>query len=86
VKLNLIDMDWTDTGARVSTNMAGIKCPLCSSPVEPLKEHLCGDKATSVERRPTEGQRMVNKRRAAKAAKGKALVVNRSKWTPKGER
>lgn len=43
--LILIEMDWTDSGARVFTNRSDVACPRCSQQVEPNVEHLCGDRA-----------------------------------------
>lgn len=49
LKMTNIEMDWTDSGARVkfSSNLPGmvLNCPRCQAPVQPSIEHLCGDRA-----------------------------------------
>lgn len=42
-KFTSIEMDWTDTGARVLSSMP-IPCPTCGSVVAPNIEHVCGDR------------------------------------------
>ena len=42
-KFTNIQMDWTDTGARVLSSVA-IHCPACGVEVDPDIEHLCGDR------------------------------------------
>lgn len=44
MKITSIDMDWTNTGARVLSSLA-IPCPACGQVVTPNVEHLCGDRA-----------------------------------------
>jgi hypothetical protein len=46
VKFTSIEMDWTDDGARVLSNLP-LPCPRCEEIVQPYVEHLCGDKALS---------------------------------------
>jgi hypothetical protein len=45
VKLNIIQMDWTDSGARIFSSKLAINCPVCGTTVTPNVEHTCGDKA-----------------------------------------
>lgn len=44
MKLTNIEMDWSDTGARVLSSLP-LPCPLCGVVVTPNVEHLCGDRA-----------------------------------------
>jgi hypothetical protein len=44
LKTTNIEMDWTDTGARVLSSIP-LPCPRCQTAVEANVEHLCGDKA-----------------------------------------
>ena len=39
----IIDMEWTDTGARIETSFSGLKCGLCKAQVEPGVVHRCGE-------------------------------------------
>ena len=44
MKFTNIEMEWTDTGARITSSMP-LPCPVCGEIVTPNVEHLCGDMA-----------------------------------------
>ncbi len=47
MKLTMIDMNWTDSGARVffsTTTAFKVSCPRCGAEVVNNVEHLCGDR------------------------------------------
>lgn len=44
LKMTTVEMDWTDTGARVFSSLA-LPCPCCQIVVTPDVEHRCGDRA-----------------------------------------
>ena len=36
------EMNWNKAGAKCLTNIPGMKCPLCETPLEVDVEHVCG--------------------------------------------